>query len=968
MSKKNSCHEIYHILTDCGSLLIPEKAVKKYIFITALMLFTSFSAVFAGPDNRKWKKIETAHFHIIFQETNRQAAEELHSFCEDAYADIAGIMISEPEGIIPCILKGDYDQANGYTAAPPSRITIYVSPPKDFLFSPYHKNWLHLIFIHELTHYFHMNYSSGIFSSLGAVLGREVTPGDMAFLPPWFVEGIAVYNETRFSKGGRGRSAFFEMLYKAPILESDFFKAYQALAYSSHSPPPGKKYVAGYLLVDYIIRHYGLEAFQEILETFAGFPFLGIEIVIKNVLGISYKALFAGMQQELKNKYQPLRSLNSGPLIHKTGTADYYNPQLYKESILVYKESYKEGQGLTLVNMETGKEENILEVSLSEPYSFSCADTGEIIFTAYDIRNIHITDYTLKSDCYLLKPGADNPVRLTFNAGLWHPAVSSDGNTIIAVQGKGFYSRIVAINPRTGEITPLIEEEGATFFNPVFSPSDDKLAYVRHTSAGQDIWVLDLDAQETPYPLPFSDKTGEYYPRFIDDNTLLFSSDMEGDLALYRASIGSLDSLKAVKVLEDPVGAFSGIQIGSSILYSTYRTSGYCIREKPVLSAGPAVPADFQESAVKTASSPPSQETESLVYRDFPKPLFWLPVPFYWNGIDTIQGLSLGAGFYTIGMSLLGTWNWYTVASTRFNPFQPGIEAALSYTKPKIEASYLFGQGYTSSEESADLQITRQSASLRLNAVSRHNLGISRYLGIESGLTHYYFRYRDEAFSITDSMKDPSILGENQLFAFHGISTTLSKSGTGFDIYPYFQMRNSITAAYPLAVFPDTETGFSLTGTTEFTFPAFLPHHRFRTGLKAQYTSLSQNLLSSPAPRGFLQLPKEAGKGNYLGTVEYLATIARMDAPLLFGLSLHGIGAGLLTEFSGVWTPDMVLKPASDLYLGAELVFMIGSTFTYPVPAGIGVNFRIDTAFSEPFTPSEDIRPYIFFSTNSFLD
>jgi hypothetical protein len=88
----------------------------------------------------------------------------------------------------------------------PRRLVLHLASPSDILLSARGAGWLRDLFVHELAHFFHLTTPVGWIGGLSRVFGQSVMLGPRATMPTWASEGVAVYLETQFSQGGRGRN------------------------------------------------------------------------------------------------------------------------------------------------------------------------------------------------------------------------------------------------------------------------------------------------------------------------------------------------------------------------------------------------------------------------------------------------------------------------------------------------------------------------------------------------------------------------------------------------------------------------------------------------------------------------------------------------------------------------------------------------------------------------------------------
>ena len=217
-------------------------------------------------------------------------------------------------------MAGRVDLANAYTDPIPPHITLYLAPPSEPLIGLEASQYLRLLLVHELTHFVNFEYEKGLFACLSSVFGPAVKDANAAFLPTWFLEGIATHTETLFTDGGRGRNPFFEMEYRAFVLSHGFFPLDQA-AYSSYFPPADRDWIGGYLFFRYLFEHYGNDVYVRIHDEYVKFPLLGPWKAIERTTGRPAEAIYRDMVQEPgKHGTHPDRLLTRETLSRRTGS------------------------------------------------------------------------------------------------------------------------------------------------------------------------------------------------------------------------------------------------------------------------------------------------------------------------------------------------------------------------------------------------------------------------------------------------------------------------------------------------------------------------------------------------------------------------------------------------------------------------------------------------------------------------
>jgi hypothetical protein len=969
------------------------------LFISLLLLLSVGSSLPAEERFTGWKKTETEHFVFIFEEHNTQYIEEIIGFSDEVYDELTQFLDSYPKKI-RCVVSGRIDTANGYFSSFPAHMNLFLTAPTTPWLGANHISWLKVLFIHELTHYIHLTYKHGFFHVLSFVFGSEIRPADTIFLPGWMVEGITVVNETIFSEGGRGRNPFFELVYKAPIMEYEFFSLRQA-SYSSSYPPRGRIYVAGYLLVSYMMERFGKDIFTKIHKKFVSFPFIGPRLAIKNTTGITALEIFNDMKNDLQQKYREDRNIPDGFRITPDVIGDYYSPRVTDRGLYLYRSTLGKQPAIVSYDPETEEEQIIVETSLTDYSSFTTTKDGaEVLFSAGKSTTEHPAGYTYTSRIYRWSGETGKTVQVTAGGGLWQPALSPDGLAAVAVEGKGPYSRLVQVDLETGTTEPFFEKPRTTVFNPQFSPDGNRICFALHDKGNQHIWVFDRTEQKA-FQLTGTERQSEsndghteshFFPRFIDNDTVLFTSDSGKKLTINAVSVENVSrQSRGSTVCNDPIGAFGGIVTDGRIIYSSYSPNGYVLKQKPfsfsqnlLLSqtekaAGPSRDRDSTGDAgqTKPQQHQPQQPLPSdkiKPYIDFPAPLFWLPIPFYVNTISS-PGPVFGLGAYVYGASVLGNAEWQVALTTRLDIFQLGAAVSASVRVYPFDLTYALSQAYIPIQDSDNYQTTYQSFGISLPIFSYSLFSASHELGLTTGLRHRLRFIDNEPFPVFGLGTEREFDTDNLLYLYGGVAFETRKHKAPRDLYSPLLFEIELDGSVPLPVGSISREGFTLEGDLAAHLPSFFNHHVLKLGLKADYTTPklleSTTPVNSTVPRGMFLPDLKQYEGRVLAAIDYLFTIALLDAPLplgynMFGINIQRIGGGFHFETVADWgvvDPEFIVDDY--FYVGFELNAEVGVSLG-SLPVGTGLSFRFDRTFQEAPVLARDLAFYFFIGTDSF--
>lgn len=535
------------------------------------MMLTLFLAVLgfhlgAGP----WQRIETGHTSIIFEEEDERSAQRIASFADEVFLELASLLEHMPKGKVPVILAGRPAFSNGMFAPFPSSIILYLTSPVDRFLGSRSSSWLRSLYTHELTHYLHLTSPVGPAKYL-FFLGPEVPAMNTALMPLWWVEGITTYTESTYAQGGRGDSALFALTWQSPMLESSLWSLSQG-RYNSAFPPSGRIYSTGYLMVDYLMRHYGEESFARVNKTFAWFPFFGLNRALKKETGFSSKALFALAIEEQQALLPQGPSL--GLQFSPQGLGDYHLSVSTELGLVGYSHSQKGGGALVRYS-EEGEIDKIKSLPFIGHDSLAFT-SKQVLFSFAWSDPFHRFSLPLApvsyNDLMLYHYASDSFTRITEKEMLSQPVMSEDGTYMVAIKRTDDRHTLVRVDPEKGDLTTLYDNPAGSVFEPVLG-QDNTITVVEIVEGNSSLLAIDKKGRVTTLITPT--RSSLRSPLYTNDGGLLFISDDTGFLALYRYDY-ALDEVSLM--LTDPQGVLSARPDGDSLLYETYRAEGIALK------------------------------------------------------------------------------------------------------------------------------------------------------------------------------------------------------------------------------------------------------------------------------------------------------------------------------------------------------------------------------------------------------
>ena len=260
-------------------------------FVCASLCLLGVRTAYAGDPTRQWMTIETPHFVIHYYQPLDAAARRVGEVAERAHKTLSVALDHEPTVKTVIILLDDTDGANGFAnVLPNNSITLYATTPTGDSILNDHDDWLYTLVAHEYTHILHLDTMSGLPRIYNAIFGKTWAPNQV--LPRWIIEGIATYEETKRSAGGRARNSIFDMYLRVPVLAGKAFSIDVFTGLPREFPQGNAAYLYGSKFLRYIFDRYGDDKLRQ-MSHFSGahaIPF-AINRQIERVVGRTFDSL-----------------------------------------------------------------------------------------------------------------------------------------------------------------------------------------------------------------------------------------------------------------------------------------------------------------------------------------------------------------------------------------------------------------------------------------------------------------------------------------------------------------------------------------------------------------------------------------------------------------------------------------------------------------------------------------------------
>jgi len=312
------------------------------------------------PYDLKWKQIESKHFTVVYH-INDQIAFKTINIAENIHYALHN-KFRIPDNIHTYIVIVDSsDIANGMATVLPANIIFLYYTGVEINTEPSILNtyqWWKLLILHEYIHILHFNQRKDINKLLNFIGLKYIILNP--FLPAFCIEGVAVCFETEYTRMGRARSLFTDMVLRTAVYENSVPSLDEIAFWNVKKILPGQgAYIWGGAFNEYLLNEYSEDDLLKLYYTHSG--------CVNCCMGYT------------KNSCLSLLTLSPLNGISK----DVFGAELYdiwKHWVYKIKQKYRkkikeiQSKGITAIKKISGLYYNIYNLTSKK---------GKIIFSAY---------------------------------------------------------------------------------------------------------------------------------------------------------------------------------------------------------------------------------------------------------------------------------------------------------------------------------------------------------------------------------------------------------------------------------------------------------------------------------------------------------------------------------------------------------------------------------------------------------
>ena len=920
------------------------------ILLVVLCCSSSQAATWLDP-SLKWRTIETPHFYIHFHNGLEEVAQQFAPVAEEVHDILVPVMKYRLDLKTSVVLIDTVDYGNGFTTViPDPRVTLYLTDWSNNLNTSKFKAWLRFVFLHEYVHALHLDMVTPQLSIFRLIFGRLIFPN--AIEPMFITEGLAVYMETKYSKGGRGTDPRWEMMMRMDVLEHDMKSIDQAGVRTVRWPLGHLSYLYGVNFLDYLSRTYGEEKLITLTHVYGDFLYsIGIDGAFVYLYGRNLNMLWNDWIDEMRKEYLAQKaSLGKLTVPHLLTDTGYYNlkPKWSRDSRRIFYQQMNadEYSCLRELEVDSGKDRKLLEASVFSDNLSLDPPGRHLLFSKLDTYR----NYYTYSDLYMLDLEKGGVLRLTEGLRARNADISADGSRIVFVRNsKGTNTLMLMGSDGSNPLSLCTYEANAQYFSPRFSPDGSRIAVAKWSPGGeQKIYLVDpesgfqekltLEGAGTTEANPCFSASGDY---------LFFDSDRTCIVNLYAFHLKSGRLFQVTNVLGGAMMPDASPN-GRQLAYVSYSSRGYDIA---VMDVDPVEWVEVRDAV--TVAKPVSlvgdgSPDQYLKVRDYDPvptllPKFWMPLGYSnENGPQTY--------IYTQGFDVLGKHQYVAGLGYDFDAERP--QYSLIYANDQFLPRLTLGAWDSAVAYSWDndqlLWMRQKMEALSFSFYDNRVL----YEWDRQAFTAGFEQTNITNLSSIESLsRKPDLGNVSGLFlAWHYLGTrSYAKSiapEDGLDLFLRVTMNSpGLGSDYTNTIYYGRATGY---------FSAPLRHHVLSPSLYGFYSKGEQLEQSNFSwrylyMRGYPTTRLSGNKGALL-TAEYLFPIGYLEDGAMYGNLFFDRIYGTLFAEAGAASFGAVEDMQVKRSLGAEIVldtiFLWGY---YGMDVGLGYVKGLDEGGQEKF-------------------
>ena len=407
--------------------------MKKKPVVILCLACLALAATWAGtlgaakyPPGRQWREIERGGCTIIFPAARSAEAMVAMMAAETFNEQLAAFWGFRMPGRVRIVLNDATDQPNGFATFFPFRLVgadLAEPPPDSELATSFAS--LDLVLAHELTHIFTMDTASEPFRKLRRIFGSQPVLYPAVQLPPWVIEGLAVWCESKFTGDGRLNHPPYPLMLDAARRDGLFPGWGSITGMPAAWPGPAGKYLFGAGFMEFLAEKYGSDSLRRYVERASS-------RVLTFGSSRDFRKVFGEPLDELWGNYRdsvPAAGKSDPEPLTNDGFLKNYPCPLGEDRLLYYRRNYQNRGEVVVLDLKTGMDRVLFKKDAVN--GLSVAENGKkILLSAVD----HFHAFSEFSDLYEYDLEQGKLERLSHGQRLSQPVKMENSGEIYCVQ------------------------------------------------------------------------------------------------------------------------------------------------------------------------------------------------------------------------------------------------------------------------------------------------------------------------------------------------------------------------------------------------------------------------------------------------------------------------------------------------------------------------------------------------------
>ena len=492
----------------------------------------------AGDPTRTYRTIESDHFVITYYEPLGDVARRVAVVAERAHRTLSPALGHAPGSKTQILLVDDTDSANAFASVlPRNAITAYATGPTGFNELDDHDDWLYGLIAHEYTHVLHLDTMEGLPTIYNTIFGKTWSPNQI--MPRWLIEGIAVYEESKRSGGGRARGTRFDQVIRIAHDGGNDLRLDEITGAPRRYPHGNAVYIYGAHFLRYVFDRFGDDTLRKMTHVAGSYalPF-ALNRQIAKVVGRPFTELYDDWKGYVRDRYSmqetasERRGLAAGRQLTRTAEGNEW-PHYSADGKQLYWQQYDGYSQPRVRAMPVGGDQSSARdvVQLEAMGPFDLLDDGSLV---YEQGRIYRREYAYE-DLFRWDGATGQIVRLSTGKRARDPAVSPDGRRVAFSMNERSES-VIGVQDLVPDAPVSVVWRGARFdqaYQPAWSPDGARIAFSAWRTGGRrDILIVELASGATVAVT--DDRAVDMAPSWSRDGRyVFFDSDRTGISNIY---------------------------------------------------------------------------------------------------------------------------------------------------------------------------------------------------------------------------------------------------------------------------------------------------------------------------------------------------------------------------------------------------------------------------------------------------